>query len=44
MHPTGTVLIYGHDPLLLQTRRRIFEEAGYTVWTAEVLDEVGSII
>ena len=22
MQPTGTVLIYGHDPLLLQTRRR----------------------
>ena len=44
MQPTGTVLIYGHDPLLLQTRRRILEQAGYTAWAAEVLDEVESII
>ncbi len=44
MQPTGTVLIYGHDPLLLQTRRRILEQAGYTAWAAEVLDEVDSII
>lgn len=44
MHPSGVVLIYGHDPLILQTRRRILERAGHTVWTAEVLDEVESII
>ena len=44
MQPTRTVLIYGHDPLLLQTRRRILEQAGYTAWAAEVLDEVESII
>ncbi len=44
MHPSGTVLIYGHDPLLLRTRLRILEQAGYTVWTADVLGEVGSII
>jgi len=44
MPSSGTVLIYGHDPLLLQTRSRILKQAGYTVWTAEVLDEVKAII
>ncbi len=39
-HGPGAVLIYGHDSLLLQTRRRILEQAGYTVWTTGSLDQV----
>jgi|ERR1700722_4802164 len=33
----GTILVYGNDQMLVTTRRLIFEQAGYTVFTAESL-------
>jgi DNA-binding NtrC family response regulator len=36
---SGTILVYGHDPTLLETRRLILEKAGFTVYNTTEFDE-----
>jgi len=41
---SGTILLYGHYPTLLKTRRWILENAGFRVWTATQHAEVEDIL
>ena len=36
----GTILVFSNDQMLLMTRRMLFENAGYTVFTAESVSNV----
>jgi hypothetical protein len=40
----GTILVYGNDQMLVTTRRLIFEQAGYTVFTAESLSNAALVL
>jgi DNA-binding NtrC family response regulator len=40
----GSILLYGHYPTLLQTRRWILENAGFRAWTAAQQAEVEKIL
>jgi hypothetical protein len=40
MGPSLTVLLYGRDRSLLNTRELILQKAGYRVWTAADLSEI----
>jgi hypothetical protein len=40
----GTIFIYGNDPMLVTTRRLIFERAGYTVFAAESLSNAALVL
>jgi hypothetical protein len=38
------ILIYGHDSILLRTRKLLLQRAGFEVRTADVLDDVPGIL
>src|ERR1700692_982975 len=38
------LVLYGRDQCLLDTRRRLLQEAGYPVWTARQIPDVFAII
>src|SRR5277367_1703821 len=40
----ATIMIYGHDPLLLETRRLILERAGFSPITSLCLESATEII
>jgi hypothetical protein len=40
----GTILIFGTDEMLVATRRMIFEQAGYTVFTADSLSNAALVL
>lgn len=40
----ATILIYGHDPMLLDTRRWVLEKAGFEVLTIAELDRAAEIV
>jgi DNA-binding NtrC family response regulator len=40
----GRILLYGHYPTLLQTRRWILEKAGFRVWIATQFAELENIL
>jgi len=40
MSESPVILLYGHDPVLLMTRRLILERSGFEVWSALDLKEV----
>ena len=44
MPERGRILLHGHYPTLLQTRRWILESAGFQVWTATQHAEVEDIL
>jgi hypothetical protein len=44
MFSSPSILIYGHDPHLLETRRWILERVGYWTWSASDTCEVARII
>jgi hypothetical protein len=39
-----SLVLYGRNRQLLDTRRRLLQEAGYQVWTAERIPDVFAII
>jgi hypothetical protein len=39
---SGIILVYGHDPTLLETRRLILEKAGFTVYNTTSFDDCRS--
>lgn len=44
MPARGRILLYGHYPTLLQTRRWILEKAGFRVWIATQFAELENIL
>jgi hypothetical protein len=40
----GTILVYGNDEMLVATRRMLFEQAGYTVFTADSLSNAALVL
>jgi len=44
MTESSRVLIYGNDPVLLQTRRTLLLKAGFEVWETMDVEEIGPIL
>ena len=40
----GTILVYGNDEMLLTTRRMVFEQADYFVFTADSLSNAALVL
>jgi hypothetical protein len=37
---SSSILLYGRDPLLLETRSLVLERSGYRIWTASALRDL----
>ena len=44
MSSPPAILIFGHDPQLLETRRLMLEQVGYWIWSASNISEVVRLI
>ena len=44
MPPASTILIYGHDRTLLDTRRWVLEKAGFQVFTVGKMENAAKIV
>jgi DNA-binding NtrC family response regulator len=44
VYASAGILVFGHDPILLETRRLILEKAGFQVWTATEANEAVQVL
>jgi DNA-binding NtrC family response regulator len=44
VYASGRILIFGHNSMLLDTRRRVLQGVGFQVWTATEPENVSSTI
>jgi DNA-binding NtrC family response regulator len=44
VYASGVILIFGHDAMLLETRCKVLESAGFLVWTASDAEDAVEVL